>query len=467
MPDPQRPAAAPAAPPTGSDGPRPAGGRSHAGLRTRLLRGLIALSAVTFALAVVLAVVNTRHNVRAELASSAALALDLVDGLLGPVPTLPADAARRADWLERLRELGRHRHLRLDLLAAGEAPRWPPPREAAAPAWFAALVASEPIQFERERRDADGTPLRLLVRADPADELAEAWTDFSDFLLLLAGFALFANLLVWRLLGSALAPLRTILGGLDALAHGDYDHRLPPAGVPELDRIGATVDRLAATLAAGRAENRRLAGHALRVREDERRLLARELHDELGQSLSAIQADAALIAHTARDARHAESARAIGATTADILVSVRELIRRLHPAVLDALGLRAALAQLAADWSVRHAPVLARFEWDPNLPERPACGIHAYRIVQEGLTNVARHAGAGHVDIRLQRQASTLYLELADDGRGCDLARAGTGFGLHGIRERAQSFGGSADIDSTPGHGLRIRVRLPLADGAE
>ena len=64
-------------------------------------------------------------------------------------------------------------------------------------------------------------------------------------------------------------------------------------------------------------------------------------------------------------------------------------------------------------------------------------------------------------------QADALRLELADDGRGCDLTRAGTGFGLHGIRERAQSFGGSADIDSTPGHGLRIRVRLPLADGAE
>lgn len=441
---------------------RPAPPRPGASLRTRLLRGLLALSLVAFALAVTLAVANTRHNVRAELASSAALALDLVDGLLGPVPALPGDAARRAEWLDQLRELGRHRHLRLDLLAPGDSPRWPAPAEAAAPAWFAALVASEPIQFERERRDADGTPLRLLVRADPADELAEAWTDFSDFLALLAGFALLAGLLVWRLLGAALAPVRVILGGLDALAHGDYDGRLASSGVPELDRIAATVDRLAATLAAGRAENRRLAGHALTVREDERRLLARELHDELGQSLSAIQADATLIAHTATDPRHIESARAIGATTADILGSVRELIRRLHPAVLDVLGLRAALGQLLADWAVRHAPVTTRFDWDPALPERPACGIHAYRIVQEGLTNVARHAAAGRVELRLWREADALRLELADDGRGCDPAAATDGFGLHGIRERAQSFGGHATIESAPGQGLRIRVRLPL-----
>ncbi|HMW44108.1 MAG TPA: hypothetical protein PKC88_17195, partial [Plasticicumulans sp.] len=103
---------------------RPAPPRPGASLRTRLLRGLLALSLVAFALAVTLAVANTRHNVRAELASSAALALDLVDGLLGPVPALPGDAARRAEWLDQLRELGRHRHLRLDLLAPGDSPRW-------------------------------------------------------------------------------------------------------------------------------------------------------------------------------------------------------------------------------------------------------------------------------------------------------------------------------------------------------
>jgi two-component system sensor histidine kinase UhpB len=214
------------------------------------------------------------------------------------------------------------------------------------------------------------------------------------------------------------------------------------------------------------AHNRELAQRLIALQESERRALARELHDEFGQRCSAIRAETAWLRRSAVDDREGMLAAARRADNAahDLYQLVRDLLRRLRPADLDALGLVAALQAQCESWEERsgvscifhHAGVPA------SLGE--TVDIAIYRTVQEGLTNVMRHARASQVRVRLERLSpDALQLTVQDDGRGMDLNAATRGLGLLGVRERAAAVGGQLDVDSRLGTGVRLTLRVPLA----
>ena len=212
--------------------------------------------------------------------------------------------------------------------------------------------------------------------------------------------------------------------------------------------------------------NRELARQLIAVQENERRALARELHDELGQSCNAIRVEAAYI-QRASDPReiHAAAARA-GASAESLYQHVRSLLRQLRPAELDELGLVAALQALCESWEERSG-VACLFFHDGSfdtLDETTATTL--YRVAQEGLTNVMRHAQAAQVRIALQRGAAgELQLRVEDDGRGFEPQQRSRGLGLLGASERAAALGGSLQIDSAPGAGTRLRMSLPAPAG--
>ncbi|HKJ76444.1 MAG TPA: ATP-binding protein, partial [Gammaproteobacteria bacterium] len=225
-------------------------------------------------------------------------------------------------------------------------------------------------------------------------------------------------------------------------------------------------------------QNRALARRSLEIQEQERARLARELHDELGQCLTAIRADAELIRGRAvgRDAVVHESAQAIDQVAEQVYGVVRRMMRRLRPASLDELGLVEALQETVQEWAERHPEVRCRLDADGEWSEAPkAVGTTAYRVVQEALTNVAKHADAGSVTIRLQGGHTTadggraLWVEVTDDGRGIDPETTVSGFGMLGMRERVHAVGGELDLESRPGEGTTVRARLPLdaADAGE
>jgi len=213
------------------------------------------------------------------------------------------------------------------------------------------------------------------------------------------------------------------------------------------------------------AHNRELAQRLIALQEGERRALARELHDEFGQRCSAIRAETAWLRRCAVDDREGMLAAARRADNAahDLYQLVRDLLRRLRPADLDALGLVAALQAQCEGWEERsgvsctfhHAGVPA------SLGE--TVDIAIYRTVQEGLTNVMRHARAGQVRVRLERPSpGALQLTLQDDGRGMDVNAVTRGLGLLGARERAAAVGGQLDIESRLGDGVRLTLTVPL-----
>ena len=213
------------------------------------------------------------------------------------------------------------------------------------------------------------------------------------------------------------------------------------------------------------AYNRELSQQLIALQESERLALARELHDELGQRCSAILIETACLRRCADDDRAALLGAAARADMAaqSLYQLVGGMLRRLRPANLDSLGLVAALQELCESWEERSGVACVfRFEAvDEALPER--INIAVYRVAQEALTNVMRHARANQVRVTLARDAAAqLNLTIADDGRGMDVAQAGRGLGLLGASERAAALGGELRVHSTPGLGVRLTLRIPL-----
>ena len=205
----------------------------------------------------------------------------------------------------------------------------------------------------------------------------------------------------------------------------------------------------------------------LSAEDDERRRIARELHDETGQSLTALLVGLRAIEDRIVKADARATVRRLRAIAAQTMDNVGRLARGLHPAVLDDVGLLAAVRRHVGDYR-RTFNIDVALRCSPRFPTRfsPLVQTMMYRVLQEALTNVARHARARHVGVALKHGAGGLGLVVQDDGVGFDVAAAfneGSGLGLHGMRERAALLGGSADIESRVGGGSVIRVQIPVA----
>ncbi|MBK7860642.1 MAG: PAS domain-containing protein [Archangiaceae bacterium] len=233
----------------------------------------------------------------------------------------------------------------------------------------------------------------------------------------------------------------------------------------------------AAHLTGVAVENRQLEGQ-LRglsarlesIREDERKGIAREIHDQLGQSLTALKMDLARLGRLARrpdplpNSLVGEQATHLAAATDELLAQVRRISAELRPGVLDDLGLLAAIEWQAQEFSLRTGTPVAVHAALGDLPLPPDVATAAFRIFQEALTNITRHAHARQVDVSLERKADTLVFEVDDDGRGIssEVVHSPSALGLLGIRERAARLGGFADIAPRPGGGTSLHLELPL-----
>jgi signal transduction histidine kinase len=268
----------------------------------------------------------------------------------------------------------------------------------------------------------------------------------------------------------ALRPIRDLENTAHRVWGGDLQARVPPSMVADRDmeRVGRTVNLLLDALTSDRARMRRLASLVITAQDEERSRIARELHDSTAQSLTAIVLQ---LSAAARDAQAPE----LSARLSDVkelagmaLEEVRTLSHRVHPRVLDDLGLVPAvrwLARQARESSDVEMTVDALGDTD-HSPAQVACVL--YRVAQEALTNAVRHASPSNVAITVRADADTATLEVADDGRGFDIAEAEArrpGMGLFSMRERVSLVDGQLDLASSPGSGTRVVARIPLTTG--
>jgi two-component system sensor histidine kinase UhpB len=419
-----------------------------------------------------LVIYNARRAVFEETQSTANLALQLLE-----VAYASADPSNQSSLPSRLRlemqNFESARHLQVALIEGDKelplADSNGASRETSAPNWFVGLVEPQTMEFRRTVENSSGVRAEILVRADPADEIAESWEDARTVLGLVVVFSLIANGLVYVTIGRWLRPVERIVAAMDGIEQGDYKARLPPFDLPELANVADQFNHMAEVLERSREENRYLTQQTLAIQEGERRSLARELHDELGQSISAIKAVAVSIGQAGQ--RNTGNVAAAAGTIADISSQmysvVRGMMRRLRPVLLDEFGLVRALEELVDGWNERHAEMFCRL----NTPDRlddlgDTVNINVYRIVQECLTNVSKHSGANEVEVSFDRgvaeDGDTVNVTIRDNGTGFDATVAHQGLGLRGMRERVEALQGSFHLVTHVDQGVSIAITIPV-----
>lgn len=340
-----------------------------------------------------------------------------------------------------------------------------------APAWFGSLIRAVSTLPGAERLAVlyqDNLIGQLIIAPDPQYETDEMWSTCRGLLGLLLSFLVLVNALVWWAATRAMRPVERILFALSELRSGNLAARLPNFGVPELSRISVGFNHMAETLERSVTENQRLTRRLLETQENERTSIARELHDEIGQCISAIHADASAIRNRG-GAEVQESAEAISDVTTHIKQIVRSMLQRLRPPILEDLGLGAALRDLAGGFQQRNPQIHCELLCSGPLERLdPPVAVAIYRVIQECLSNVSVHAHArsARIEVTLE-DARMLRATVVDDGIGFFLLSVNRGLGLTGIKERVQGLGGECLIETHPGHGTRIDVRVPFKQNVE
>ncbi len=445
-------------------------------LRLRLNLLITGLLLLVMCVGAVLMIRNAREDVRAELKSTASLALHLLDTEIlhytSDYAWLNGADVSKASMF-RLQSLENIRHLRIEFYDYAGRLR-DSNRKAVAdaerkqvPGWFLRMmdIASPSMHETRRSVFMNGRLIgEMVVTPDPTYEIAEIWNDTVGLMGLVGIFFLVVNGMVYWAVGRALRPVARVQAALTEIEQGNLGARLPLFKLPELSGISLKFNAMAQTLQQSVQSNHRLTQQIIRLQEDERKILARDLHDEIGQYLTAINIDAMAIIKSRKITDARVSAQAIAGITQQLMDMVHHLLQRLRPGLLDELGLASALQDLVYTWRQRNRAITTSVRIQDDLGEiDETTAIAAYRIVQECLTNISRHAHARRVTLGVSRRGEKLLLQVEDDGRGFDTAVMTEGYGLAGMKERVQGLRGKFDLKSGLGEGTMLTMEIPCA----
>jgi two-component system sensor histidine kinase UhpB len=444
-------------------------------LRTRLNLVVAALSAAFVIVLIAAELQGTRTQIREEIEAANRVASQL----LGRLAAVYSRVGGPDLVLQFLDQLGRVRANEVtlesstgEILYRSPAATYKAGREA--PLWYARLLAPPAARYEFPLRGG----VLLVVQAQPSRAVLDSWDDITRLAAIAAGMFVLVNALAFWSVKRALDPFPVIANGLERIQQGDLDFRLPPLPGVEAHTIGAAFNRMAEAVedkvlaerkahdAEARLEERReMASLADQRVEEERRLIAHELHDEFGQSVTAIRSLALAIATQVgdRDPNTGDVARLISEEAARLYDAMHGLIPRLTPLSLDSLGLAATLESLVRDWQRRHPSIALSLRQELPIELGPSITLTIYRVVQEALINALRHAHASCVDIRVQCDAQKIVAMVTDDGVGLPLDWTRPGhFGLRGLAERVEQLGGTFNIGDHEGHGVKLTAEIPL-----
>ncbi len=401
---------------------------------------------------------QARKSVSKEVDSSIKLALQLIKIGIGTTKF------HQTDWMYRLSNLEQTRHLTIQLKKpSGEVINITqhPQRDTqddSPPHWFVNLVKGE---YPKAEYQLDA--YTLIVQANPLDEIAEVWDETLAFFTSLLLLILFTFLAVHLVFDKTLQVIQSIVEHLKTIEMGDYQKRLPDFKTEEYDNIATAINHMTDVLDDTQKQNKALTQHSLEIQEEERQRLSQELHDEFGQSLTAIKVMAVTAAHEKADTKQITSS--ITEICDHLMTVVRTMMKQLHPLILTELGLKATLEDLLHQWESRNKSISFSLHCDDAVDDlERIIIIQVFRVIQESLTNIIRHAQASHVTISLTLEAEPdrLCLLISDDGKGCDLEHVSSGFGLLGMEERIKLLGGSFELQSHINQGMQINAIILL-----
>jgi len=351
------------------------------------------------------------------------------------------------------------------------------------PVWFRGLIGGDSHALRFPVPAADGADGAIVLQTDPANELGEVWAESRDAVLVLAGFAASSALLICAVVGRALQPLENLANAFDRIGEGDYHGRAREQGPPELIRLARGFNAMTRRLAAAAARNRRLNERLLTLQAEERADLARDLHDEIGPLLFAVDMTAATIEQVARRGQESDipaHVRSIQDAIGRIQRHVRGLLGRLRP--IPTIGLETAIRRLVAFWHSR-CPDITFVIGLAVDEERIGDDLREtiYRVVQEGMSNAIRHGKPARIEVTIEHAGTDgIRVQVVDDGTGMTrvaqggemvdgaVARDANRLGLIGMRERVMAMAGSLSIQrGRDGKGLALVGWLPCVASLE
>lgn len=452
-------------------------------LRTQVIVAIAAMNLLAAVVAGMLSIVNTRTATQVEMEASLEIAQRLVRATLSELATLDKlDDVHRELPLQ-LKHL---RHVRIVIKEEAGGTTIATPHKIVGdgarpyvPDWFVTLVQPESAGRMIGMVTVDrSTP--IIIVGEPADEIAEAWQDFSALALVWLGLNVIVLGLLYIVLGRVLDPLANLSKGMLNLEDGHYATRLEPSKVKELAVITNRFNTLASALDVARDENSRLYRQLITLQEEERREIAHELHDEAGPCLFGITANASSIKRIAGEQsgdRPREIVQRVGEilSIAERLKAVnRALMKKLRPGPLGRVKLGELIDELTVGFQRRHPDT----EVFLNLGELgksygEPIDLTVYRCIQEGIANAIQHGESKTVTVNLREEhalngdrgdhAAMVHLTVIDDGQGFAPSTP-KGFGLAAMTERVRSLGGSCVIESAPSEGTTIHVEIPVSE---
>jgi len=332
------------------------------------------------------------------------------------------------------------------------------------PAWFVQLLAlpdvarHAPIMIQGQRVGD------LVFEPEMTADIYEKWIGFLAIVASAIGLMLLTMAITFLTVDAALKPLHDLGQGLARLRDGHYDDKIACSGPPEIRESCDAANELARTLTHLDRENRNLLRKMVSIQDDERRDIARELHDELGPLLFAIRANVvAMVDSGSTDQDVSDSPPQKALQSVEALQSTnRRILDRLRPMHIEELGLESSIRKLLRNVRSQAPDIDVGFEIDPALEAVDGVVFQTvYRVLQEGITNVLRHARATEMKLRAAISEDAVLAEISDNGVGMP-ADFVIGRGLTGMRERVRALGGTFELSRSDGR-TYVRCRLPFA----
>jgi two-component system sensor histidine kinase UhpB len=443
-------------------------------LRLKINLIFVVLTILVFSILIAVEMNATRKSVAEEMEASGRIASQLL-GRLGSMYTIK----NPPELVQFLRETGRVRAQEISLLSLdGELLYQSPPSVYKAgrnaPQWYAALIAPPESVRVIELSNA-----RITMRTNPTRAILDGWDNLADILFAQSVLFIIADIAIFWLVSIWLAPLEKIERGLREIEQGAHHVRLPALQGKEAGQMGRAFNRMAQAVedniqvrqataeAQARLATQREFTQLLYARiEQERAAIARELHDELGQSLTGIRSIAkSMLQHADVAGSPIQNSAQMLFDTAGVMSdAMHRMIPRLRPIQLEGMGLVDAVRDLLTATQLKNPELKTELKVQGELPAlNEECELHAYRIIQEAITNVVRHAKASRTHVYIAVKDQCLVLSIADDGQGAQSLQRVGHYGVLGMQERAASLNGKVVFQTAAMGGCEVLVTLPLS----
>jgi two-component system sensor histidine kinase UhpB len=336
-----------------------------------------------------------------------------------------------------------------------------------APKWFISIMEDFSTALPEKKININIRGKKfgyILINPEPMYEYSEIWQQIQNGFWVILLFFGFVNIMIFIVFYHTLKPINSIIDGFQKLEDENYKAKINKINILELDVIGQNFNKMVKKLKESNDKIHKLSQDLINVQEQEKKELARNLHDELGQSLTAIQAEAASIKKNKKEESRIQALDSIIKISKNMMFSTRELIKKLSLGILEEMGFEIAITDLINDWSKRYPKVSINYSYDKNLdgliPSKFEGRI--YRIIQEALTNITKHSNPKNITINFQfkKNKNLIEITILNDGIKAKINKQ-KGFGLLGMMERVNQMNGTINFKKK--HNFEIYIILKVS----